>query len=578
MENVFFLIIDAFCYDNLNRKIGDEYTTPFLRSLMKNNLSATNMYSQAPYTEASYISLLSGENTLDNGGYLFGNNSTSSTNFSKLKTKGYRIVSQYAPYVYSKAYLRDVDIYYYTRLISIKILFDYRLYFYKDKFFKEGLSNLEFEACIDLLNEEFESWILQANALIDNKKECCLIQDWVNLNNIAEVLEELNLEYLKFKNNKKAYLIKLFKDYDNCNLLKLDRKYNERIHLNNCDYLLAKFNKLFIDDQKIYSKIIKKKGPDIKYLVDTLFSYKDGFKKFKGLVHNYMRYYANDFLGEYLNVTNEYAKNEVCMKKQFDYVIDLTKTINQEGDSAYVYLHVQDFHLPSTIHSVDYNNLDYQVEELNEALDLFKCIDSNYEGNILADLSARFCDNKIKEFYNNLEQNFGSNFTLVVTADHGFPSFFNPPRSIIYNQTFSEAFHVPFVVTNTEPHQINSFTSTMDFYDLIVNSKPKKKREYILSEYGGPGCPSIVDKNIWYTYIDKKYRVSIEVSMYENVEYKHITGIFDRELDEKEKKNLVKFKKNDKNIKKIITIINDRNKELFKLYSGDKFLRKFLES
>ena len=78
-KNVIHIIVDAYCYNNLYRKVGNREVTPFLNMLKKNSVSFERMYSQAPYTEASQVTLLSGENTLDNGGYLFGNGTVEKT-------------------------------------------------------------------------------------------------------------------------------------------------------------------------------------------------------------------------------------------------------------------------------------------------------------------------------------------------------------------------------------------------------------------------------------------------------------------------------------------------------------------
>lgn len=71
MKNVIYIVVDAFCYDNLKRSVGGTEITPFLNKLVDRSYCAHNLYSQAPYTEASMITILSGENTLDNGGYFF---------------------------------------------------------------------------------------------------------------------------------------------------------------------------------------------------------------------------------------------------------------------------------------------------------------------------------------------------------------------------------------------------------------------------------------------------------------------------------------------------------------------------
>ena len=581
MKNIIFLVIDAFCYNNLDRKIGNEYTTPFLRNLAKNNIMYSNMYAQAPYTEAALVSILSGENTLEHGGYLFGNRAVKKTVFEKYKKKGYKIISQYSPYVYSKSYLRDVDEYYYTRLISIKILFDYRLSYYKDKFFVSSITKSEYKSCIELLEEEFNTWILQAKRIINHDKTAVLIQNSVEVNNICRVLDKIEKEYATFRNNKVKYIEDIFKNFDNHYLLQLDKEYNKRVPLPYSDRLEAKYQNTFKKMQSQYNSIIRKNDfPDLKYLFNTLISGKRGLKQFTGLVHNYMRYYGNSNLKDYLKSINADAKVEICMKRQFDHALKLIDEANEQGQPALVYLHVQDFHLPTVIHSVDYDDENYINHEISSAIELFNAIDRNYRGNIIADLGARFCDNKVKELFEKLKKKYGENFVLAVTADHGYPSYFNPPRSVIYNQTFVEAFHVPFIVYNCGiQNRVDNIVSAMNCFELLDGKIHNDiSRKYILSEYGGPGCPDILSKPIWYTYMDKKYRVSVELLLKEDINIHKLKEVYDIEKDKAEKKNLLKKAKDITEINQIMNIIDRRNKFLREQFGGGQFWDCFFDS
>lgn len=576
MKNIFYIVIDAFCYNNLERKVGDEYTTPFLRELAENNICATRMYSQAPYTEASLVALLSGENTLENGGYLFGNRSVKKTVFSDFQKAGYKVISQFSPYVYSKAYLRDVDEYFYTRIVNISIIFNYRLSYYKKKYDQSKMSDNEIKACLLILDEEFDTWIAQAEALLEKDKTCQLIQNWVDMNNVRKVLFELKKEHGDYECNKKKYLYELFDNFEDNRLLQLNKQYNIKKAVQNTAYIEGKYQKTFETLQNKYNSVIRHQYPDIRYLMSVLSNNVDGFKDFKGLIHNYMRYYGNGFLKYYLKSIDDNTQTEVCMKKQFDHIIDLVEKSNREGKPAITYLQVQDFHLPTAIHSSDYDDRSYIDREFLDAFSLCQKITKEYRGNIIADLGARYCDNKIRELFNELKAKFGSEFQMIVTADHGYPSYFDPPRPVIYNQTYVEAFHIPFIMYDCgKQKKIDSITSTMDHFDIIrCSDKWKGDRKYVLSEYGGPGCPSISDKPIWYTYIDDRYRVSAEIMLSQQLDCSKLKGIYRIDVDKNEKINLVLNSKirNSADIKRIMEIISDRNAQLNEKYNGSKFL------
>jgi phosphoglycerol transferase MdoB-like AlkP superfamily enzyme len=51
-KNVIHIIVDAYCYNSLQRTVGKREVTPFLNSLSKKSLCFERMFSQAHYTEA----------------------------------------------------------------------------------------------------------------------------------------------------------------------------------------------------------------------------------------------------------------------------------------------------------------------------------------------------------------------------------------------------------------------------------------------------------------------------------------------------------------------------------------------
>lgn len=579
MKNIFYIVIDAFCYDNLERKIGDEYTTPFLRSLAHDNISAQNMYAQAPYTEASLVSLLSGENTLENGGYLFGNRLNKKTVFEDFKKNGYKIVAQYSPYVYSKAYLRDIDCYLYTRLINFEIIFNYRLDYYRIKYQAGELNQKDIGICIELIDEGINTWICQARALIDKDKSCALIYDWVIVSNIEDILNCLEEEYAKFKDNREGYLYDLFQNFFNNKLLELNKRYNTKNAVSDKETLVDKYQDTLKCIQEKYIAMIRRDSPDIKYMLNTLFNNRDGYKDLKGLIRNYLDYYNNYCLTDYFRSVCDNDQTEPCMKRQFDQFLKLVDEQNEKNNPVLLYIQPQDFHLPTLVHSADYSDTHYLENEFDEAIKLCEKIDRNYKGNLVADLGARYCDNKIKELFYTLKEKYGDEFVLIITADHGYPSFFTPPRPKIYNQTYVEAFHIPFIVYNggKTKVQLNGYFSTIDHFKIIKDLEhigERNGQDYVLTEYAGPGCPDIENKKLWYTYIDDRYRVSAELRLGEKISCDCIVAVFDLVNDKKEKNNLVNRISKIKEINNIMEIINARNEYLNKKFGNGSFMKR----
>ena len=70
MKNLIYILVDALSYDNVGKREYRQSPTAFLDELKEQSLSYENMYTQAPYTEAAFVSTVCGENVLDHGGYL----------------------------------------------------------------------------------------------------------------------------------------------------------------------------------------------------------------------------------------------------------------------------------------------------------------------------------------------------------------------------------------------------------------------------------------------------------------------------------------------------------------------------
>lgn len=149
----------------------------------------------------------------------------------------------------------------------------------------------------------------------------------------------------------------------------------------------------------------------------------------------------------------------------------------------------------------------------------------------------------------------------------------------------SKAFHIPFICysQNKDIRELNGFISNMDIFPIIlkcagkVNKDYPLERKYILSEYGGPGCPDISQKAIWYTYIDDKWSISFECLLDDNIDYSKIKSIYNLTKDKDELYNIVKKEKSIE-IYEIINIVQKRHITLRKKYKGDLFLKHVIKN
>ena len=579
MKNVITVVVDAFCYKNLERRVGYKEVTPFLNSLAKKSLCFTNMHSQAPYTEASLISLLGGENTLENGGYLFGNANIKNSIFKDYKEAGYHTILGYSPYVYSKAYLRDVTDYKYTRLYTIRPCFDYRFNYFKDKKINNEFQDDYYSVCSIILEEAFETWKLQCNSLLNKEETSEMILPFIrDMNSIITVKNGLVIEEEKYKENKKEYIESILSQWNNHKLIDLDKIYNEKKELKLLGRLKERYNDKLLHFQKIYEqKILKGVHIDFNYVFKTFCGSKDK-KDFLRLIKSYCIFKKNKDLENYLNNLNAQSKCEVSMQTMFECFKRIIKSYDEKNENYYLYFQPQDFHLPSLFHSFDSEDECLTENEFEAAFSLLNSLDSTYKGNIIADLSAHFCDLKLEQFYTQLKDELKNEFIFVVVADHGYPSYYNPPRPIIYNQTYTEAFHIPCLINGSSvaSQKKNGLYSVIDgvdyvkHYALELEKNPNvQERKYILSEYAGPGCPLITEKKIWYSLITKEQKLSAEVSLGKEAEYTDIKDIYDLMNDPDQKYNLRKSCKKCPKINEFLKVITKRS-----LYLGKRFLKE----
>lgn len=585
-KNVIHIIVDAYCYNNLKRMVGKKEVTPFLNSLSKNALYFERMFAQAPYTEASQVTLLSGENTLDNGGYMFGNATVTETIFSKYRKAGYKTVFMYSPYVYSKAYLTDVNAFYYTRLVSLQPLYMYRLQYYCDISRERPLTEQELTACIILLGEAIETWKEQCTHILNDNETMALIRDWVkDMEYVAKVNETLDEEIKKFHLNPKAYIQLVFDQWQDHILRKMNQQYNVRTQLSLREKLLETYQPALDKYQEKYSRIVKKHTIDLEYVIGMVLRNKNGINDAKNTFAAYRKHWNNTELKDYLKNIDEYAKTEVSINRAFEVYEKTLCELDAKDEPFYAHIHVQDFHLPSVFHSVDTDDFSMIADEFAIAFELLDAMDKSYRGNIIADLSARYCDRKIELFYNRMKSLLKKDFVFTITADHGFPCYENPPRPMVYNQTYTEAFHIPLIICDGEQTAVFSdIYSNIDgiHFEMqcagVEAEKPIPKRDYVLCEYGGPGCPDIGVKPIWYTYIGERWRISAECSLTQDFSVDCIKDIYDIKNDPFERKNLLKSHHSLEEISKCAEVIANRHDTLRKRFAGDKFLEEQLKS
>lgn len=592
-NHVIVLVIDALCQEMMNRSIGRQEVMPFLRSSLKSGTSWNRVYSCAPYTEASLVSLLGREKTLTSGGYLYGNAVCSDPLPKIFKQSGYVTLGTFSPYVYSKAYLNGFDCPFHTRLFDINPLFNYRIRQLSDLF----IHNEDGHECLCtaaiLLNEAIETWLTQLELLISEDKSVELLAPFLSERvDLPGIRCKLTDELVLLRSNPNQYAKSCFDNLNNNRLRQLNEVYRTKpVEPADFSELRDAFGRRVDSLQARYTKLTRKnQACDFKYLASTLLFEQSGWSKFKGLVHNYMRLHSNRYLSLYFDSLDAEPKYEASLRSQMLYSLEQIRDYDANGKKTFTYVHAQDFHLPSVFHQTDTRDCEVMACDLRKACELLEKMDESYKGNILADLSASYVDQMICDFKNRLDCLVPGGYTLIVTADHGYPSLYDPPRPKIYNQTYSEAFHVPFCIfgNTCDGYSLPNCNQPIDnlsiFNHLWVSmgildeaERSSELSGFVLTEHGGPGCPNLGHQNIWYTYIDNDYRVSAQCMLGDVLSYPHITDVFDLRNDRRQTQNLHKSQETLNNVAHCVEKIAERHREISRSVARNRFLADFYQ-
>jgi arylsulfatase A-like enzyme len=98
MNNVVTILIDSVMWECTGTKRTSKTTTPFMDSLHSEGITASELYSHGPYTDAATKSLYTGRNCLDDFSYFYRLNSAPNNHFKAFHDAGYETYGLYYPY------------------------------------------------------------------------------------------------------------------------------------------------------------------------------------------------------------------------------------------------------------------------------------------------------------------------------------------------------------------------------------------------------------------------------------------------------------------------------------------------
>ncbi len=562
MKNYLLLIVDSLNYSHVQQ--SDIELMPFLQSIAEKGIYCTNMYSQAPYTEAASMPLYAGQNVLDYGGYLKRFKDSPDTIFDAMREGGYTtFYNSYQPQCYPTSMRRGIDIVHYSVGYDLTALWSYRLSHYADLKKKGLLDERDIENIKDIMEDNFTEWLTWTDAEIDRTYEANMICDNSDIYDAQAVKNAVLREREEYLKDKVAYINAVLEQGKSHSIYSIpayaqNRKIKDRDIIPEAQRL---FRPMFKDIARMNRKLNLKNNKHI---------FKGVFSKFGKFLKNPSKLTYKNFLKSAYIAVNviidldlkqriadnyDSFKNAPSARSHFDHYINWALTEQEKPHFACI--HIDDIHNPEIFFSYDSSDIEVLKEEQAAAADVLSQIGKKYKGNITHDLSLRYMDNAIKYLCERLErEGLMENTCLIVTADHGFSFSGNPLRDSFIVNFYLENYKVPFVIYNSDhaPQRIDRLTSTKDIPATIVKlalGKDDEKfsgvsvtndhsYESVMIEYCGGGCPDLRRRVLEIAAFDKEWFVGARCTLEDEFGEAYITEIYDLKNDPSQFKNLLK--------------------------------------
>ncbi len=586
MKNFLYIIVDSIYSDCLKDLPGRVSPTPFLNEFKRECLNYENVFSQAPFTEAALMALVSGQNTLSNGGYINKFQNTKTDIYKYFDGLGYDVFHYLHPNNYDLHEFAQINKGLYTMGADLNILWMYRLSYYHTKLQKSGLNAYDYfniEENIELLinsaisfYEDLKTGADSCGILVDEGMENVAVDQ-----NLALLRQQKN-EYLQ---DKKAYIHALLTLKEKHALYDVDiinRRSVKGSPIWN-EYVKSTYHD-FLSDSDAFEKECNKRNNNIEW--------KYFFRLFKKL--------CIDCSKDTAKLPFKYLRNHSSMlkKSEFSNFEDANGTFNKavpsmkycfrhfmkwlderDADKPYfAKLHVEDNHYKSTFFSYDLQDKKEIDKEFADLKDYFQKIESDYKGSLCYDYSLVYLDHCMKELILGLkERGELENTLIVITADHGYSFSYLPVRENFVTNFYRENFKVPLMIYNdhasgNDVHirsSVDILPTVLDMMDLPENPYFEGKsfyggdgKGYVLHEYMGMGCPDILGRDSFLGIRSEEYLLIYRVSVKKSFAEGTIVEFYDLKKDPYQKNNIIRRKRYQDVIKPMLAILEERHKKI----------------
>lgn len=552
MKNAITILVDSVIWDCVGTTRCKVSPTPFLDSLKKESITATQMYSHGPYTDAATRSLYTGRRCLDDFAYYFKLNTSPTNHYKVFHDNGYETYGLYYPYYMVGADMKKhIDHTYYTAGFIFGSEWGGCFYYYADIIKKRQLNEDELvllKKRVELMLDVWEDFYVDAST---KPETIGMISDVIRGYDVNEALQTIRSEKMKFVESPDEYIYVFLKQGK--------------------EHVLATLDGIDVDSQ--VNREFLNKGVYEYYADFFSLAKKNNFKAnwwknrpslgriFKSILKYLKTRDRNDImmLANYLVCLNTFGnvkkqsqghwQDLPSARTQLEFAEKVLKE-RKGGKPFYMSLHFLEPHNYVSFFSFDRQNREELDEEFKMLSDYCKSLGRDFVGNLAYLLSIRYSDYCIEKFCNSLKElGLWDNTVLTVLSDHGSSYSFYPLHGAHVNCFDEECYHVPVMIRVPDGKSLevkdyhNSVDTMPTLYDVMGFKRPVEvighslldtamaQKDYVMTEYMGPGCPDLLSRPIWFSIRDKNYCIGYKVGIYQNFEDGEIAEVYDLSRD-----------------------------------------------
>lgn len=551
MNNAICVLIDSVMWDYIGTKKSKVSSTPFIDSLKGESVVANNLFSYGPYTNAATRSLYTGRPALDDFGYYFQLNTSPVTHYKPFHDAGYETYGFYYPYyIIGKDIKEDIDHSIYIAGFVFNSEWGGIYKHYSSLLKNRDLNDIEKALLKERTKLMFDAWIGFYNDLIEDKDTGILLNDLITKYDVNESLSILESEQAKFINNPDEYIICLLKQGRSHSLAKLDKldvdELVDRTYLNKEIYL--RYRLFFEKASRNNKKANKDLRPSFKRVIWGLRRLiKTRNKNEIFFILNY--FLCRNSIEKLIEDSRKHWQDVRSARVQLEHAAEILSR-RQSEKPFYISLHFLEPHNEITFFSFDIKDKTVHEEEFKMLDSFVDELGTGFSGNIAYLLSIRYVDYYLSKFCDFLRNNnLWDKTSILLVADHGSSYSFVPLHNQHVNCFDKECYHVPMVIRHPgfEGKEINGYYNSKDvfptFLDVLGIKQPSEmtgvsmiddaltSKDYVMTEYMGPGCPDMSSKPIWFSIRDDRYVVAYKVCALDPFENGVISEVYDLRRD-----------------------------------------------